>query len=55
MEKLIKKVSILKEKGLFHIFGTSIINYIISFFTNIFIVRFMKKRNMEFLVMQIMT
>lgn len=29
MEKLIKKVSILKEKGLFHIFGTSIINYII--------------------------
>ncbi|NFN94091.1 polysaccharide biosynthesis protein [Clostridium botulinum] len=33
----------LNEKGLFHIFGTSIVNKILSFFTNIFVVNFLSK------------
>ncbi|SDL43894.1 Membrane protein involved in the export of O-antigen and teichoic acid [Clostridium cochlearium] len=43
MNKYMKKLEILTKKGLFHIFGTNIVNNIITFFTNIFIVRFLTK------------
>ncbi len=43
MDNYINKLKILINKGLFHIFGTNIINNIVSFFTNIIIVRFLTK------------
>jgi O-antigen/teichoic acid export membrane protein len=43
LSQLKNKSKILKEKGLFHIFGTSIINKILAFFTNIFVVNFLSK------------
>lgn len=43
MNKYMKKVEILTKKGLFHILGTNIVNNVITFFTNIFIVRFLTK------------
>jgi O-antigen/teichoic acid export membrane protein len=43
MNRYIEKIKILTEKGLFHIFGTNIVNNIIVFFSNIFIVRFLTK------------
>ena len=39
----LEQLKILKNKGLFHIFGTSVINKILSFLTNIFVVNFLSK------------
>lgn len=38
-----KKVKVLTQKGLFHIFGTSVINKILAFATNIFVVNLLSK------------
>lgn len=38
-----KKMKILSKKGLFHIFGTSVINKILAFATNIFVVNLLTK------------
>ena len=43
MIKILDKFNFLLKKGLFHILGTSIINNIIQFFTNIFIVNLVSK------------
>lgn len=40
-----EKLKLLVHKGLFHIMGTNIINYIIAFLTNIVVVRLMNKNN----------
>lgn len=37
------KMKVLNEKGLFHIFGTSVINKILAFATNIFVVNLLSK------------
>ncbi|MEF9941971.1 MAG: oligosaccharide flippase family protein [Lachnospiraceae bacterium] len=43
-KQLIKsKIAWIYEKGVFHILGTSVINKVLSFLTNIFIVRFLTK------------
>lgn len=38
-----KKLRVLSQKGLFHIFGTSVINKILAFATNIFVVNLLSK------------
>lgn len=43
INKLKEKIVFLLNKGLFHIFGTSIINNIIQFLTNIFVVNLISK------------
>lgn len=43
MDTLKLKVKSLMDKGLFHILGTNVINSIISFFTNVLIVRLLSK------------
>lgn len=40
---IIEKIKISSKKGLFHIFGTSVINKILAFATNIFIVNLLSK------------
>ena len=43
MEDIKGKINLLIQRGLFHIFGTSIVNNIIQFLTNIFIVHLVSK------------
>jgi O-antigen/teichoic acid export membrane protein len=45
MDKYVNRLKTLLQKGLFHIMGTNILNYLISFVTNILIVRFLSKTN----------
>ena len=42
-QELMSKIRWIIDKGAVHILGTNVVNKVLSFFTNIFIVRFLTK------------